>query len=560
MSRSFLIVFIVAVIVLFGLFLVVGQDVIIENDSALVLQLGGSIEEQRPGGALGELTGPPTLLMHNILDAIRHAKTDARIAGLVVKITPLSAGWAKTEEIRDQLLDFRKSSKPAICFLEGDIVGNREYFLATGCDHVWMIPSANLGTTGMMAQGTFYKGTLEKLGITPNMFGIAEYKTYRNQFTEKKFTPAHRESTESLLRSVYDHYVAQAASARKMEAAAFDALLTAGPYVAKEALASKLVDKLAYWDQVQGFFKENHSGWKPVTLNRYVKEVPNVGFQSIAVVRATGAIVLGGSSFDSWQGFVMGADAVAADIRSARLDESVKAIVLRVDSGGGSVAASELIRREVKLAREVKPVVVSMSDAAASGGYWIAMNANKIVAVPTTVTGSIGVVFGKMNIAGLYNLLGLSTDSVATSENAAFLSEQQNFTPEQREMVLKSMQDVYTEFTQGVAEGRSMKLDEVENVAKGRVWTGAQARDLKLVDEFGGLHRAIEIARDLAKIEPDTKVRIQLYPAEKTLFEEIAERANASNIRANSPLGQLRRLASVRSWVEARVPIELDIR
>jgi len=341
---------------------------------------------------------------------------------------------------------------------------------------------------------------------------------------------------------------------------AFDALLEAGPYLAKDAVENKLVDKLAYWDEVQRYFDENHSGWKPVTLARYVKEVPNDGFESVAVIRATGAIVMGGSGFDSWQGFIMGADSVAADLRRARQDASVKAIVLRVDSGGGSAAASELIRREVKLAREAKPVVVSMSDAAASGGYWIAMSANKIVAVPTTVTGSIGVVFGKMNIAGLYKILGLSTDHVETSENAAMLWEQQNFSPEQRRIVLKFMEETYSEFTQGVADGRSLKLEDVQKIAKGRVWSGAQAKDLKLVDEFGGLHKAVDIARDLAKIDPERKVRIQYFPEEKTIWQELFERANANNVKVGAALGQLRRMTRARDWIEARLPFEIELR
>jgi protease-4 len=251
---------------------------------------------------------------------------------------------------------------------------------------------------------------------------------------------------------------------------------------------------------------------------------------------------------------------VVADIRRARQDDSVKAIVLRVDSGGGSAAASELIRREVKLAREVKPVVVSMADAAASGGYWIAMSANKIVAGPTTVTGSIGVVFGKMNIAGLYKLLGLSTDHVATHDNATMLWEQQNFTPAQREMVMKFMQDTYSEFKQGVAEGRSLKLDEVETIARGRVWSGAQAKDRKLVDEFGGLHKAIDVARELAKVDPARKLRIQYFPEEKSLWQELAERAQPNGLHLHAALSPLRRLTRLREWVEVRLPFELEIR
>ncbi len=560
MSRSFLLVFLMGLLALFLLMMWVGQGAYIPSGAALVLDLGAPIEEQRPGGALGELTGPKALLMHQISRGLRAAKDDARIAGLVVKISPLDAGWGKAGEIRDLIAEFRTSNKPAICFLEGETIGNREYFLATGCGEVWLIPSGVLGTTGMMAQSTFYKGTFEKLGIEPNVFGIAEYKTYRNQFTEKKYTAAHRESAEALLRSIFEHYIEQASQARKIKPEGFLALLEGGPYLSAEAVENKLVDKVAYWDEVRGYFDQKHDGWKPVELPQYVKQVPNAGFDSVAVVRATGDIVMGGSGYDSWAGFIMGSDSVIADLRRAREDDSVKAIVLRIDSGGGSAVASELIRREVELAQDAKPVVVSMSDVAASGGYWIAMSAKKIVAEPATVTGSIGVVFGKLNVSGLYTLLGLSTDHVATHENATILWEQQNFTPAQREVVMKFMDDTYADFTAAVAENRGLKPEEVEKIARGRVWTGVQARGFKLVDEFGGLDRAIAVARDLAKIDPGRSVRILMLPEEKTVFQELLEQTASQNLRADPLRAQLRRLTRPREWVQARLPFDLNIR
>jgi protease-4 len=220
----------------------------------------------------------------------------------------------------------------------------------------------------------------------------------------------------------------------------------------------------------------------------------------------------------------MGGDTVAADLRRARKDSSIKAIVLRIDSGGGSVVASEVIRREVELARNAKPVVVSMSDVAASGGYWIAAPANKIVAEPNTITGSIGVLIGKFNISGLYNLLGLSTDSIATSDNATLFSSQQNFTPAQRAWVEKSLADTYAQFTKGVAEGRGMSVEAVDKIGKGRVWSGTQAKELGLVDELGGIDTAIRVAKDLAHISAAERVRIVRFPEEKTFLQQFFER------------------------------------
>jgi protease-4 len=238
----------------------------------------------------------------------------------------------------------------------------------------------------------------------------------------------------------------------------------------------------------------------------------------------------------------------------------VKAIILRVDSPGGSAVASEIIRREVVLARKKKPVIVSMSDVAGSGGYWIAMSADKIVAEPGTLTGSIGVVFGKMNISGLYNLLGLSTDHVATSENATLLWPQQNFTPAQREMVLKLMDDIYGNFKKGVAEGRKMKEEDVERIGRGRVWTGAQGKENGLVDELGGFDRALALAKQAAKIAPDKKVRLVRYPVEKTLFETLMERVGSQAAVTGAVARQLRRSNDAAEPVRARMPFDFVVR
>ncbi len=548
---AILFVVIVAVVLSFG-----GR---IPPNSVLVIEMEGLIEDQSPPDPWARLTGPRVTVTHDVLNAIDHAARDARITGLVVKIKGSNAGWAKLDEIRARLLEFQASGKPSICYLGDDILGNREYFLATGCKEVWLTPAAGLGAAGLMSSATFLRGSLDKLGVVPNMFGTGEYKTYRNQFTEKKFTPAHREMTESLLGSLYQNYKDAAARARKLDPAEFDRLLRAGPYMDSEAAEKKLVDRVAHWDEVQDHFRESAGDWQPLELSRYVQEIPNEGTHTIAVVNATGAIYTGDSRFDSWEGYIMGSDTVAANLRRAREDDSVDAIVLRVDSPGGSVVGSEIIRREVQRAAESKPVVVSMSDTAASGGYWIAMSANRIVAEPSTITGSIGVVFGKMNIAGLYQLLGLSTDHYATSPNATILYEQQDFTPQQRALVERFILDTYATFKKGVADGRGLTLEKVEQVAQGRVWTGAQAKDLGLVDEFGGLDRALGVARELAQIDPSASVRILRLPEERGILETILS-GTLPTVRTEGLKASLERAARSRSWVEARLPFEFDIR
>ena len=548
---------IVAVVVLI---IIASQPARVASNSVLVLDVGGEINEQRAMDIFSAIGGEFIPVQHDFVDALDTAKSDPHIDALVVKIGPLATGWGKLEEIRSHILAFRASGKPSICYLGGDGIGNPEYYVASACDKIWLVPTAPVWIHGMMAEALFLRGTLDKLKIYPDYYHIAEYKTASNQLTEKKFTPAHREEVDSLLHGIYNQYLDDVSKARSMDRAAFEKLVEQGPLSADDALNGKLVDRLAYWDQVQDFVREKTKDWNPVKLGRYRGQIKNDGGTKIAVVHATGLIVSGQSGNAPGGGFIMGSDSVAADLRKAREDSSIKAIVLRVDSGGGSAVASEVIRREVVLAKGVKPVVVSMSDVAASGGYWIAMSANKIVADPNTITASIGVLGGKLNISGLYSMLGLSTDSVATSENASLFSAQQNFTPAQQKLIQKSLQDVYTNFTKGVAEGRHMTVEAVDKIGKGRVWTGAQGKELGLVDELGDLDRAVEVAKQLAGVPAERSVRIVRFPEEKTFLQMWLERQKEDSAQLSSIQAAVERLTGAYDTPQARLPFELQIR
>lgn len=528
--------------------------------SVLVIDAQGEITEQRSMDILSALGGSNTPVLHDYLDAIDAARTDPRIVGMLVRIGPLSTGWAKLEEIRSRLIAFQSSGKPSICYLGYDGIENGEYYLASACKQIWLVPSAPVNIHGMMAEATFYRGALDKLKIVPEYYHIAEYKTAGNEYTEKKFTPAHREEVESLLHSIYDQYVSETSAARHMKRDQFDALVKSGPFLGTEAVTNGLVDRLAYWDQVQGYFRNRPGGWNELSLNRYRTMLPGPSGERIAVVHVTGLIASGGSGSSPTEGQISGGDSVAAALRAARNDSGIHAIVLRVDSGGGSVVASEVIRREVQLANSVKPVVVSMSDTAASGGYWISAPASRIVADPDTITGSIGVLIGKFNLAGLYNMLGVSTDSVATSDNATLFSDEQNFSPVQREYIQRSLQDTYTEFTAGVAAGRRMSVEAVDKIAKGRVWSGAQAKEIGLVDDLGGIDRAVEVAKQLAHIPKAQSVQLVQYPAEKSFWQMLLEHDWDESSRAASLKQELEKIVSVMEPVQARVPFDLRIR
>jgi protease-4 len=536
--RAIVIIILVAFFVVLVLVASRPKALRLPSNAVLVIDAMGQIEEQRAPDIFSAFSGTSTPVLHDYVDAIDTAANDPRITGLVVRIAPLETGWGKLEEIRAHLLRFRKSGKPSICYLGYDGIGNPEYFLASACQQVWLVPTAPVSIRGMMAEALFLRGTLDKLKIVPEFYHIAEYKTAGNTFTEKKFTPAHKEEVEGLLHSVYEQYLTDTSKARDMSP-----------------------DRLGYWDQLQTYFKKDVKGWNPISLNRYRPYVKNDGRTRIAVVHATGLIVSGDSGTTPGGGFVMGGDSVASDIRQARQDSEIKAIVLRVDSGGGSVVGSEVIRREVELANNVKPVVVSMSDVAASGGYWIAAPARKIVADPDTITGSIGVLIGKLNISGLYNLLGISTDYIATSDNATLFSDQQSFSPAQRAYIEKSLNETYTDFTKGVAAGRKMPVEAVDKVGKGRVWSGAQAKQLGLVDELGGLDKAIEIAKQLSHIPADESVHIVRYPEEKTFFEQLLEREKDNNMSEQQSLESIvQHIVSQMEPVQARMSYELHIR
>jgi protease IV len=560
-KRRAIVIIVLVVVVILIIWAASKPSVRIASNSVLVIDASGQIEEQRAPDLFSAFSGTPPVL-HDYLDALDNARTDSRITGVVVRIAPLQTGWAKLEEIRNHLLAFRASKKPSICYLGYDGIQNQEYYLASACQQIWLVPTTPVSIRGMMAEATFIRGTLDKLKIVPEYYHIAEFKTAGNMFTEKKFTPAHKEEVESLLHSVYEQYLGETSKARGMNRDQFETILNRGPLSTSDALESKIVDRLGYWDQVQNYFKKSAGDWNPVSLNNYRTSmaVPNFALDKIAIVYASGLIISGDSGTTPGGGFIMGGDSVAADIRRARQDSSIKAIILRVDSGGGSVVGSEVIRREVELAHEVKPVVVSMSDVAASGGYWIASPADKIVADRDTITGSIGVIIGKLNVSGLFNLLGVSTDYVATSDNATLFSAQQNFTPTQREYIEKSLHETYDEFTKGVAAGRKMPVEAVDKIGKGRVWSGSQAKDLGLVDELGGVDRALEVAKQLAHIPASDSVRIVRLPEEKTFFQQLFEREKEQMNQSESLEVTLQHILGLMEPIQARLPYELHIK
>ena len=524
----------------------------VKPNTVLEVRIEDEIPEQPPQNSLQDLFSGPSTTVTDITEGIERARTDPHITGIELRVGETTMSMGSIQEIRDRIGAFNNARKFSVGYLE--FATNRSYYLASACQTLIMLPKSEFHLHGMMASATFLRGTFDKLGIYPDFLHIGDYKNATNIYTEKKFTAAHREATKSLVDDWYRQFVQGVAASRNLKPAEVERLVAAGPYNSDAAPATGLVDRVGYGEDVQDFVDQKNHGYdRRISLRRYLDRSERFSVDKIAVIYAVGEIGPGRSASSPWGDDMMGSETIAQQFRDVRDDDSVKAVVVRIDSPGGVAFSSEVMRHELELTKGVKPVVVSMSDVAASGGYWLAMSANRIIAEPGTITGSIGVFMGKFNIQGLYEKLGLSTDFVATAENSTLDYPLQNFTPAQREIVLRNMRETYSDFLQGVAAGRHMKVEDVDKIAQGRVWTGERARKLGLVDELGGLHTAIARARELARIPTDEKVSLLLLPPHRSFVERLLETSDEESALAPAAslhvwLGKLQSLANYSVW------------
>jgi protease IV len=471
------------------------------------------------------MTHKPTL--RDVVDAIDRGASDDRVVGMIAKIGAAPMGMAQTQELRDAVLRFRVHKKFAVAYSEtfGEFgPGNGAYYLATAFDHIYLQPSGDVGLTGIIMESPFIKGTLSKLGMTFHGDHRYEYKAALNFYTESKYTDAHKEEMTAIMNSWFNEMKDGICQARQIAPEKFEAVVDAGPYLGKEAVAAKLVDAVAYRDEVYGEAKAKAGGGAELLyLDKYLSRAgrPHDHGKMIALVFGVGDVTRGESDYDPVQGTQsMGSDTVAGAIRAAADNKDVKAILFRVDSPGGSYVASDTIWREVVRARQAgKPVIVSMGNLAGSGGYFVAMAADKIVAEPGTITASIGVLGGKMLTSGLWDKVGLSWDEVHQGENATMFTGTQDYTPAEWARFQAWLDRVYVDFTSKVADGRKLSKDKVLEIAKGRIWSGQDAKALGLVDELGGYDTALKLAKKAAGVPGDEEVRVVVYPRPKGFLE-----------------------------------------
>jgi len=498
------------------------------------------------------LTGTRRLAVHDFWANFRKAKVDGRIQAVVLRLGLLECDWAKANEMRETILDFRRSGKKVYALIEEAPDFDMEYFVATACDKIVLHPLGWLGVNGIGGYVPFLKGTLDKLGIRAEFEHVEQYKTAANMFTERGFTPAHREEMESLYSDIFAQYVATASKARGKTETEFRALINRGFFQGEEAKAAGLVDDCLYEDQVQDLLRRDGRTVAPVRFDDYTRVKPSsvgleTGVHKVALIYAVGTIMTG-ESFSE----IMGGSTVARWIRTARADPFIKAIVLRIDSPGGSSVGSDVIWREVALAKKVKPVIVSMSDVAGSGGYWIAMSATKIVAEPQTLTGSIGVLAGKFSIDGLLSKLGVTSERLVFGEKADVFSPFRPFTPDERKVLKGEILWTYEQFLTRAAEGRGLTREEIDAVGKGRIWTGRQAKDIKLVDEIGGLTMALGIAKKEAGIDPDEDVPLDVWPRKQTFWQSLFGRTGIG-LELKSASGREKVLETARMMNQTKI-------
>jgi len=541
-----LLVFLGGILLLVVLFQFRDRPPDIAANSVLVLRLEGEIPE-KPAAEVPFFESPRAgITVASVWTALRRAAQDSRIRAVVLEPEGLSVGWAKLEEIRSDVEQFRKSGKPVFAYLR--MPSAREYYLALAADRIYLGPEDPLLLKGMRAEVPYFQKTLAKLGVSVDVEHDGKYKDFGDMFTRADMSAETREVLNSLVDSLYGNLVERIAAARRKQPDEVRALIDQGPFSAPDALQAGLVDELRFEDQMWGELRQRLQAGGPnkVALSRYLKATPRtVPRNHFALVVAEGDIVRGNPNDDGTDGLTSyGFDAL---LRQAAADPLAQGIVVRIDSPGGEVTASDEMWREMSLTNQKKPVVISMSDVAASGGYYMAMTGDPIVAYPETETGSIGVVFGKPNLHGLYDKLGVTKDSVERGRNAGIDSDYTSLNSEQRALVQHGIDQSYHEFVAKVATARHRPYADIEPVAQGRVWLGSQAKPRGLVDELGGLDTAVTLLKKKAGIAASEDVGLLLYPGRHTLLDIWLKRSQDDALEAR--LRQVFGRVPFRAWM-----------
>ena len=530
-----------------------GPDV--PQGATLSLTIEGEYSESEVNPLFARVFGGPKHSLLSLYSALRKAELDPRIAGVVVRVRDLGMGWGRAQEIRDALLRVRKAGKHTTAVLEVEGLGSGAYFVASAAERVVANPASRSPLLGFAAEPLFLAGLFEKLGVMVEYERVGDYKSAVEMFANEKMSDANREMTNAILDSTEASFLGAVARERGLPPAALRELLDTAPGSPQELLDAKLVDEIAYYEDV---VKDAHvvegDDYEGVDLASLgVKPVAK-----IALVQGVGTVHTGESGMSPGGESSLGADTVVEAIHDAVEDDEIRAILFRVDSPGGSPLAADQVWRAVKDARAAgKPVIASFGDVAASGGYYVACGADTIVAQPTTLTGSIGVFVIRPSLGGLLEKLGIGVERLQRGARADVLFGSQPLSPGARAFLQEDVQGVYEQFVSRVAEGRKMTPDAVKKIGGGRVWTGAQAQEIGLVDELGGLYEAALAAKEAIGLEPSAAVALVLYPQAPSLAQQVGELLRGARADALQPLlpPELRQLRQVMSELPLGAPL-----
>jgi len=509
-----------------AIFWVMRQPVSVAQGSVLEVKMGGGIPEIPSGNPFMELFQPEGLSLWELRQVFDQAAKDNRIAAVYLEVHPLGMSWAQIEEVRDMLKAFRTSGKPIHSFLAVDVVTEQEIYLTSPTTSIYLNPGTGLLVNGLLAEVTFYKNTLDKLHIKPEFIQFKEYKN-PGSYSREKMTPEYRGMLEGVIRDIQDRFVQTVVAERKITEDRLHALMATGIVTDKQALENRLIDFRAYKHEVRDKLKfsgDKRKEYKGISAEKYRSAAPDtIGGSSrnrVAYVVAEGTITSGDSEP---MADIVGGNTLSTQLRRLRDDNSVKGVILRVNSPGGSVVGSEMVWEEVRMLEKAgKPVIASMSGVAASGGYYISMDARRIVTQPSTITGSIGVIFGKFDLSGFYDWLGMDVEQIKLAPNADIFSFSNSLTDDQKKQLETWMGEVYEVFVSKAAKGRKMSYEQLEPRAHGRIYTGTQALKAGLVDDVGGIETAVARMKEALKLGKNEKLELMLYPRPRTLWESLS--------------------------------------
>jgi protease-4 len=541
------------------------RPVSVADASTLVFKLEGEVpEKSAPEIPLPILQEQTPMTVEQVWSTFHKAAADSRIKGIIFEPRGLEIGWAKMQEIHEEILQFKKSGKPIISFLRNPSA--REYYLAAATDKIFLAEEDSLDLKGLRVEAIFIKNTFDKLGIHADVIHAGKYKDAGDILTQTSMTPETHEVLDQILDQYYGNLIDTVAEGRKKQADAVRAMIDQGPFMANEALANGLIDAFGYEDQAADEMKIRlkQTELTKLSAKAYSKTLPLPGGvnRRIALVIGEGEITRGsGNSSSDDQGIT--AAAFTKLLKQVEDDSSIRGVIIRVDSPGGDGVASDDILHEAKILSKKKPVVISMSDLAASGGYFISMTGDPIVAYPNTLTGSIGVIYARMSLHGLYDKIGVNKQILKRGQFADLDSDYAPLTDQQRQKLSGQIDAFYKSFVSRVAEGRKKTFDQIEPLAQGRVWLGVQAKQNGLVDDLGGLDRAVELVRQRAHLAASDRITLVPYPGKRSILDMFLGRADDSNAlesKLGEALGNLPIAALAKGGFLKLMPYSLSVK